>query len=737
MSTGASRWLEDSRYAAVQRGFESLQLSPDKTEPALASLGLWLHEDRFSEYHDALNALIEREAWDLLLYNFFRTMPFGTGGRRGPVGIGPNCFNAFTLATSVQGHVEYLRKHHGADAELSVVIAFDVRIFEDSRGRYEGIPNPLTGTRSRDFARIAAEVYAANGVIAHIPDPEGDWILSTPELSFAIRQLGAVGGLNVSASHNHPDDSGGKFYEHLGGQETPPRDEEFSNLVEAIHEADRIPFDEARASGRVIYLDRSIHHAYVQMNSELALAPDARSARVVFTNLHGAGDTNVGELLEATGFEVLYEPTQRPHDGRFPEVPFRIANPEVPESMGRAAALAQREGADLVLSTDPDADRIGLMVPGRSEGDEFIFVDGNQIGALVTDYRFERLKSANQLPANPLFVTTEVTSRLVTAVAKSYGADTVDDLLVGCKYIAGVLAALESDGEYRGRKGTMDDYVIGLEESHGVMITPNVRDKDGAGAALALAECASLEKDHGRTLFDRLVDLWRRVGIHVTRQVAIVIEGAIGMEKIARIQEGFRNLQVGDELGGIPIASRQDFWDEAARGPFLSGTDRTARNFMSFRLEGGIRVLCRPSGTEPKIKIYTEHIGDPLDASSSTEEVLESRAALETEAVALTDRVAQFAYRQLGIEMPRFGLRVSPLLPLTARKDFVENFVSELAREAATASNADALRTWADARLDQYGKDPRALVRHAVSDWMEGEEALSGADAIRTVFDLS
>ena len=714
-------------FERAAAGFAAMPIDEAKKQAALRHLARWLSEERFATWRPTVAGLIERGDYDLLLSGFFQVLPFGTGGLRGPVGVGPNCINPWTLATSVQGHGLWLRRKFGLQAPLAVVVGFDVRVFLDLRGRYAGLPNPLHGIRSRDFARLAACVYAANGLTVHMPDPEADEPISTPELSFAIRRLGAQGGLNVSASHNHPDDNGGKFYDERGGQEVPPDDEEFARMVEGIDDATLADFAEARSRGLIRRLELSVHDEYVKAN--LALATCARGAVAVLTNLHGTGDATVGETLVCAGVEVRYVESQRAHDGRFPGVPFRIANPEVPESMAEATALARRTGADLALATDPDADRIGLVVPGR--GGDWVFLTGNEIGALVTEHRFAKLVALEALPARPLFVTTEVTSRLPGAIARGYGAHVIDDLPVGCKYIAHVLRRLEESGRFGNFAGGLECFVLGLEESHGILVSPQIRDKDAAGAALLLAERAAEEKARGRTLFDVLLDLFRRVGVHVTRQISIVIEGAGGIERIARIQEGLRAVPAGGCLAGRRVTGKRDFHDVTRFGPFRSGTDQSARNLLSFELEGGFRALARPSGTEPKIKLYVEAIGAPLGAVDDAA-VSAARAALEAALSETADALALEAYRLVGLEMPRFGLRLSPLLDLAHREDFTRNFVDELAAEAAGEGD---LAAWADGRLERFGKDPRGLVGAAVRAWLASAGLPARADErVRKVF---
>ena len=713
--------MDQTTLARIEHGFAGLAIDSAKKDRALANLRRWLTEDDFAEYRPTIAALAEAGAWDLLAYNFFQTIPFGTGGRRGPVGVGPNTMNPWTLATSVQGHVAWMRQKFGADAPLAVVIAFDVRIFRDMKGRYATGPMPLLGIRSRDLARQAAEVYAAAGVRVHMPDPEGDWFLSTPELSFTIRRLGCSGGLNISASHNHPDDNGGKFYEERGGQEVPPNDEQFSELVEQVDGFGRMPWSQARSKGLVSLLDRAdIHTAYVAENLSLTLRPQARGAHIVLTNLHGTGDTNVGDVLEKAGFRVTYVPEQRQHDGQFPNVPFRIANPEVPESMGMAVTLAARIGADAVFATDPDADRLGMMLPDHRG--RWRFITGNELGALVFVHRLACLSEDGRLPPGAFVVKTEVTSMLPAAIGEHYGARVVDGLLVGCKYIADVMAQVEETGRFGDMEAQLSDYIVGMEESHGVLISTNLRDKDAAGAALTLAELASVEKARGRTLYHALDDAHRAVGVHQTAQVSIVIEGTAGMESIARIQQGFRGLDEGAPVAGLTVTRKDDFLDEGTHGPYKSGTDRSARNFLTFRLAGGARFAARPSGTEPKIKLYVEVTEPPLGLESSDEALLSSRVRVGTEVMRIADAVATQAYAFLDIDMPAWALRTSPLLGLSQKQDLVGAFVGELC-EAASVRTGAALEAWVETRLASYGKDPRALVGPAVHAWVQEQRA--------------
>lgn len=679
----------------------ALGVRPEVHAAADAALARWLNEPTFAEYRPLVQALVAAERWNLLIDSFWQVMPFGTGGRRGTVGVGPNRFNAWSLAASVQGHVRFLRKRLG-DRPLRVVIAYDVRRFRDASGVFPaGVPNPLMGLSSRDFAEIAAGVYAANGVSTVLLPPGSTTYLSTPELSFAIRHLGADAGLNVSASHNPPDDNGGKFYNALGGQEVPPDDELMAAEVDRVVDIQRMSFAEARAGGWVVDYDASTHDAYIALNVATSRVR-SRSARIVFTALHGTGDTSALEVLRAAGFDAALEPTQASHDGAFPEVPFRTPNPEVPQSMDRAVALAQATGADLVMACDPDADRIGLVA--READGSWRFFNGNEIAALVAEFRLVHGRHAR-----PIVMKTEVTSELVTRVARRHGAQVVGELLVGFKYIGDGLRQLEDTGRFAGAEGTPDDFVLGVEESHGVLVTPHLRDKDAAGAALALAELASVEKDQGRTLGDALRGLWAREGYVVNRLVSTVMRGATGKARIEAIQDSLRASPPA-AIAGLPVSTFADRRDPAGPlGPIKSGTDRASRDVLVFRCGEGNRVILRPSGTEPKNKVYVEVIGAPGEAAAT----VDARA----EALAF-DFAAQMLARA-GLALPDWALRVSDLVAIEQKMELAQSILPELrARLAAgQAPREAALQAWLDEVLRPFGKDPRGLIAPAARAW--------------------
>ena len=692
---------------------EALGVRPEVHAAAEASLNRWLTEPAFAEWAPLVRSLVAAERWNLLIDSFWQVMPFGTGGRRGTVGVGPNRFNPWSLAASVQGHAAFLRKQLG-ERPLTVVIAYDVRCFRDATGSFPtDVPNPLLGLSSRDFAEIAAGVYAANGVRTVLLEPGSTTFISTPELSFAIRRLGAEAGLNISASHNPPDDNGGKFYNALGGQEVPPDDETMADEVNRVGEIRRMSPAEARAGGWIADYPSEVHDAYVALNLGTSLLPHARSAHVVFTALHGTGDTSALAVLRAAGFRADLEPTQSTHDGAFPEVPFRTPNPEVPQSMDRAVALARTLGADLVMACDPDADRIGLVA--RESDGSWRFFTGNEIAALVTEHRLRHGRFAA-----PIVMKTEVTSELVSRVARRHGAQVVGELMVGFKYIGDGLKQLDATGQFGGVKGSPADFVIGVEESHGVLVTAAIRDKDAAGAALALAEMASEAKAAGRTLGDALRELWAREGYVSNRLVSTVMRGAAGKARIERIQESLRS-EPPKDVAGFAVTDFADRRDPTGvLGPIRSGSDAASRDVLVFRCGEGNRVILRPSGTEPKNKVYVEVIGAPGEAP----------ALVDARAEALALGFAALMLARADLHLPEWALRVSDLVAIEQKMDLAERILPAIRARLAGGEGARtaAVQAWLDGELRPFGKDPRGLVAPAIAAW-----AASGATDARVV----
>ena len=721
----------------AELGFADLQVPETLKRNALRDLSCWLTETALSPYREQLHWLIDTEHWSLLLDSFYRMLPFGTGGRRGPVGIGPNRFNPWTLASSVQGHVAYLQECP-LETPLSVVIAYDVRVFKDLRGLYnQDLPNPLVGMTSRDFARVAAGVYAAHGVVVHMLPDDSEAYMSTPELSYTIRCLGASAGLNISASHNHPDDNGGKFYNAQGAQDVPPDDESMASKVAAVTRVEALDFATVRASGLLSAVPPGVHEAYVTLNLSQSLQPDARHAKIVFTPLHGTADCTVGAVLRKAGFEVAVVEEQALPDGAFPAVPFRAPNPEVPQAMKMGMELAQRVEADVVLACDPDADRIGAC--SRTHEGIYRFLTGNEIAALVSHYKLEQLQRLRRLPPRPLVIKTEVTTELLRPIAGRFGGILIGDLLVGIKYHANVLRRIEQHRLYGQLDITLDDFIIAVEESHGILVTPDMRDKDAAGAALLLSELAALQRRQGRVLLDYLDDIYRHYGYFANLGTSMVMSGAEGASRIQHIQQTLRS-DPPAELAGWEVAQAVDHWDETGvHGPLLSDTDRAARNVLVYRLANGARVIIRPSGTEPKNKVYVEVPAAPLGMEAGDDELANSKAATDSLARRLADDFTRKMLSTIDVELPDYGLRISDLVPLDRRLDFVERFVPDFEQRAFACAQGqgthESASDWIDDQLITYGKDARALVGDAMAAYLQSErqqaEATASASALR------
>ena len=707
----------------LAQGFANLPVAIRHTQTALRTITQWLEDEPFVAYRPQLQWLIAQQRWSLLLDSFYRLLPFGTGGRRGPVGIGINRFNPWTLASSVQGHVAYLQEQY-PQQELSVVIAYDVRIFHDLRGLYNpALPNPLLGLTSRDFAWVAAGVYTANGVRVHMLPEDATTYISTPELSFTIRYVHATAGLNISASHNHPDDNGGKFYNNHGGQEVPPYDEAMAKQVEHVERVKMFDATNAKTTGLISWIAPDIHHAYVALNVSQALQPKARQARLVFTPLHGTADTTVGAVLQQAGFEMHLVEAQATHDGTFPAVPFRAPNPEVPDAMQLGIELARQTQADTVLACDPDADRIGVC--SRTVDETYRFLTGNEIAVLVTHYKLAQLQRLGRLPQQPLVIKTEVTTELLRPITAHFDGTLIGNLLVGFKYHANVLGRLEQEGHFGSIYATLDDFVIGVEESHGILVTHEIRDKDAAGAALLLAELAALQRQQGATLLDYLDAIYMRYGYYANLLTSMVMTGAEGLANIEKIQQTLRQQPL-RQVAGYAVTQMIDHWDETGvHGPFVSETDRASRNMLVFSLENGARVIIRPSGTEPKNKIYLEVPAPPVNPPGNREALARSKAETDAVAQQIADDFTRQMLAIIGVSLPDYALRLSSLLPLDRRLDFVEQFIPDFEKRVQAGCQGritqQEVSQWIDTHLASYGKDARGLVRDALAAYLGAE----------------
>lgn len=651
--------------AEVRAGFAAINADPALKEKAATNIQTWLTHADFVAYQPQIQWLIAEQKWSVLLDSFYQILPFGTGGRRGAVGIGPNRMNLWTLGASVQGHCEYLKQKFPGKSELKVVLAYDVRQFTDQKEVYTTTrPNPVLGLTSRNFCEYAAGVYAANGIHSHILPPDARRFVSTPELSFTIRHLHAHGGLNMTASHNPPDDNGSKFYDERGAQPVPPEDQIMSELVDQVGTIRTLSWADAVKSGKVHFLDDAAHRGYIELCKKQSLVPPPKrdEFRLVFTPLHGVGFGCAGETLEAAGFHVNVVKDQSEPNGQFPNVT-KTPNPEVPECLDRAEKMATEIGADLIIATDPDADRLGGMACTTTGGKgKYRFLTGQEIATLLTHFKLSRLASQGDRPASPIVITTEVTTGQITRIGRHFGAQVVNDLLVGFKYHADVVWQLESTGQYGEVKGTPADFVIATEESHGILATPHLRDKDSACAALLLAELALHLKRQKRTIPELLNDLNRQFGYYRNELLNLVMTGLEGKQNMAKMLDTLRTTPP-KTIGGLPVVGFEDLRNEDGKmGPFKGDTDKAARNFLIFRLsKDGIeaKVCLRPSGTEPKAKAYIEVSSQPMKPGTSDADWAKMCATVDTQVQKLATDFLTMALGTVGQTPPPGGDKLS------------------------------------------------------------------------------
>ena len=549
----------------------------------------------------------DEEAREALIDAFYTDLSFGTGGLRGKMGPGTNRINATTIANATQGLANHLAKVHGPAQEGS---PWRVAIACDSRHR------------SQEFAQITAEVLSANGFEAWIY-PE---LRPTPQLSWTVRELGAVGGVVVTASHNPSIYNGYKVYAADGGQVVAPEDAQLVAEVRALASDVEVPRD----TKNIRTLDSTWDDRYRAMLATFRLSPhlvaNGSDLPVVYTGLHGTGALAVPAALRAFGFRNIHEvASQAIPDGAFPTV--ASPNPEEGPALAQAVALAQEVGASLVMGTDPDSDRVGLAVPD-GEGD-FVLLNGNETAALLTDHVLSKWKESGKLDRPSFVAKTVVTTNLLVDLADHYGVE-VRETLTGFKFIAEAI---------RKEEGVMQ-YVVGGEESYGYLVGDQVRDKDAVQSCCLLAELAHELDQRGERMLDRLADLHRRHGAYKEGLVSLVKEGREGKAHIDAMMHGFRTSPPA-ELAGEKVVEILDFQTREARSPqgeVLRSLPQAASNVMQFVTEQGSRITVRPSGTEPKIKCYAS-VSEPWDGQGPHREVM---ARLESR--------VQAHFRALGVQ---------------------------------------------------------------------------------------
>ncbi|MBO6159929.1 MAG: phospho-sugar mutase [Bacteroidales bacterium] len=504
---------------------------------------------------------------------FYKNLEFGTGGLRGIMGVGTNRMNKYTVGMATQGLANYILAHVSGD-DLRVCISYDSR------------------NNSKLFARIAADVLSANGLHVFIFDN----IRPTPELSYAIRCKGAVAGIMITASHNPKEYNGYKVFWSDGAQITAPVDAEIVREVAKITDPSEVRFEKGVRCGEVELMGKDVDEAYLRDILSLTLSPDScarhRDLKFVYTPLHGCGVRLVPECLRRLGFEKVYHvPAQDISDGNFPTVV--SPNPEEPAAMKMALEVAEREGADIVMATDPDADRMGIAV--RDEAGKMVQFNGNQTASLLTYYILTRWREQGRLDGKQFVVKTIVTTQLIADIAARFGVKCYD-VLTGFKYIG------EKVREWEGKA----EFVCGGEESYGFNVGSFVRDKDAQVCAAMVAECAAWAADQGLTLYQLMQRIYAEFGYRRESMVYLVRTGKSGAEEIRSIMAGMRSTPPA-VLAGSPVVKVIDYTDAATTG-------LPASNVLQFFSEEGDIVTVRPSGTEPKIKFYFGAAGSGADA---------------------------------------------------------------------------------------------------------------------------
>lgn len=624
--------------AKASAGFATLAVDNRYAEAALKFLADWLSKAEFKSYVPQIEHLIAMEDWDYLLDSFYQVIPFGTGGRRGEVGIGPNRINPWTIRISAQGHSQYLLEKHGESAKTrGVVFAYDVREFFGNQYFSDKLSNPLTNLTSKDLAIAASEVYAANGILVYM----FAGIRTTPELSFAIRHLHAIAGDMFSASHNPPHHNGKKVYDEYGGQLIPPADEALVNEVtERVTVIGEMPYDEALKLGLIKIIGAEIDAAYISAASKVSLS-EFRDISIVYTPLHGCGMTSVYPVLLNLGFKVLVDPKTSNPSGKFENVTFNIPNPEVVQSFDSARIFADENNAEIILSSDPDADRIGIMV---KHGGEWVFLNGNEIAVVLANYVIE--KRRDNFTGNETMIKTTVTSSLLEKICEQNQVKMIGELLIGFKYVADVMNHLPD----------INSFLFGCEESHGYLSGDYSRDKDATVPAIWFAELAAELKTKGQTIIDYLHQIYSTYGYYQNYLTEIRLLGAIGKEKIERMQLALRT-NPPQLFGKYEVIS---FEDCQKRLPLVSMTDKVAKDVLIFKLKADdeIKIVIRPSGTEPKIKMYFE-IGSKAQISSDLMPDLE-RAVMRT------------CYQTIGVDFPERGFLLFWQLPLDDKLKYFE-----------------------------------------------------------------
>jgi phosphoglucomutase len=560
----------------------------------------WLNDDYFDqETKNELLAIRNNEAE--VEDRFYRELEFGTGGLRGVIGAGTNRMNKYTVRKATQGLANYIKKNGGPNAaKMGVAISYDCRKF------------------SPEFADETALCLAANGIKAYV----SDILRPTPELSFALREFGCIAGVMVTASHNPPEYNGYKVYWQDGAQVTPPHDTGIISEVVAItdyHDVKTMSKEDAIAQGLYVSFGQEIDDKYMVELKKQIIHKDvidemAEKFTIVYTPFHGTGNLPVRRVLKELGFKnVFVVPEQEEPDPEFTTLDY--PNPEDPKAFELALKLAKEKDADIVLATDPDADRLGIYAKDLKTG-EYVPFTGNMSGMLIGEYILRERKATGTMPERPAFVTTIVTTNMAKAVAEAYGLHYIE-VLTGFKYIGEQIKLFEENGQSY-------NYVFGLEESYGCLAGTHARDKDAVVAVMMLCELAAFYKKQGKSVWDAMIDIYEKYGYYKEGQYSITMKGKEGAEQIAALMDRLRS-NPPKEVGAWKVEEFRDY-KTGKTVNMATGAEGTTglpvSNVLYFALDNDAWCCARPSGTEPKIKFYMGVKGKDLaDAAKLQDEL--------------------------------------------------------------------------------------------------------------------
>ncbi len=554
----------------------------------------WLEDAYFDEEtKQELLAIRNNEAE--IEDRFYKDLEFGTGGLRGVIGAGTNRMNFYTVRKATQGLANYILKENGA--QKGCAITYDSRRF------------------SPEFAMEAALCLAANGIHAYLFDA----LRPTPELSFAVRKLGCIAGIVITASHNPPEYNGYKVYWEDGAQITAPKDKEIIAEVRNVtdfYSVKTMDKEEALKAGLLTMVGKEIDDAYMVELKKQIIHPDlitkvAEDIKIVYTPLHGTGMVPVTRVLEELGFKNVYVvKEQADPDPDFTTLEY--PNPEDPKAFTLAIKLAKEVGADIILATDPDADRLGVYALDKATG-EYVSFTGNMSGMLIAWYLMSEKKATDTMPVNPALVKTIVTTNMADVLAKDFDV-TLIEVLTGFKYIGEQIKFFEQNNSY--------NYVFGLEESYGCLAGTHARDKDAVVAVMCLCEVAAFCKNQDMTLWDLMLKLYEEYGYYKEGLHTVTMKGVTGQAKIAEIMDGFRK-EPPKEFGQFKVVSFRDYEEDVVIGAdgTTGKTGLPKSNVLYFELENNGWCCMRPSGTEPKIKFY---MGVKADGLNEADEALKA-----------------------------------------------------------------------------------------------------------------